>query len=603
MSPRDPDPGPDPATRPERATGSDAATGPEPATGPAQVTDPDSGPEPAAGRNPAGGSAPAAGSEPARPAAGVTLAGWVRPVSRAVPSAARRLDHWARRSTRDTRGRVVLAAVLVLVLAVPTGLGLGLAAVLDGAGSGTSATKVATIGVMAPLSGGSADAGVSVRDAVTLAVEEANRQGAVPGWKLEVAAHDDLARPDGGAAGADLFADDSRVIGVVGPLSSSVAMVSLDRLSSVGIPVISPSNAEPTLTAPESASNTRPYPTYFRLSGTDELLAQVTADYAVNTLGRSRISVVDGGPDYGTITLAERFARHARAAGATVPTVHRVDGASTAGEQVRETAKAIQDEAPDLVYLATGAGFAGELRGALADEGVAVQVMGADGLLDRDYVERSDSAADGDVVADLSVPLSRLPAAGAFVAAYSERFGGPTVGADGLLPDGTSIEPEPEPEPEPAPTASGAPGHATATSASVDPSHTSGSASAADEAGASRSGASEAGTASPSERELEVRRARDAALADLREAAIPPVAAYAYDAARALIRAAAAVLPGRTEVDMATRQALVRAVGAGDFAGVTGQVAFDTKGDVIDPRVVLYSVLGGNFVPLQVDSP
>lgn len=548
MSPRDPDlgPGPDPATRPERATGSDAATGPE----------------------------------PARAAAGVTLAGWVRPVSRAVPSAARRLDHWARRSARDTRGRVILAAVLVLVLAVPAGLGLGLVAVLGGAGSGTSATKVATIGVMAPLSGGSADAGVSVRDAVTLAVEEANRQGAVPGWKLEVAAHDDLARPDGGAAGADLFADDSRVIGVVGPLSSSVAMVSLDGLSSAGIPVISPSNAEPTLTAPETASNTRPYPTYFRLSGTDELLAQVTADYAVNTLGRSRISVVDGGPDYGTITLADRFARHARDAGATVPTVHRVDGASTAGEQVRETAKAIQDEAPDLVYLATGAGFAGELRGALADEGVAVQVMGADGLLDRDYVERSDSAADGDVVADLSVPLSRLPAAGAFVTAYSERFGGPTVGADGLLPDGTSTEPEPEPR------ASGAPGRATA-----------------DEVGASRSGASEAGTASPSERELEVRRARDAALADLREAAIPPVAAYAYDAARALIRAAAAVLPGRTEVDVATRQALVRAVGAGDFAGVTGQVAFDAKGDVIDPRVVLYSVLGGNFVPLQVDSP
>ncbi|ABW11473.1 Extracellular ligand-binding receptor [Parafrankia sp. EAN1pec] len=516
-----------------------------------------------------------------------------------MSSAARRLDHWARRSARDTRGRVILAAVLVLVLAVPAGLGLGLAAVLGGAGSGASATKVATIGVMAPLSGGSADAGVSVRDAVTLAVEEANRQGAVPGWKLEVAAHDDLARPDGGAAGADLFADDSRVIGVVGPLSSSVAMVSLDRLSSAGIPVISPSNAEPTLTAPETASNTRPYPTYFRLSGTDELLAQVTADYAVNTLGRSRISVVDGGPDYGTITLAERFARHARNAGATVPTVHRVDGASTAGEQVRETAKAIQDEAPDLVYLATGADFAGELRGALADEGVAVQVMGADGLLDRDYVERSDSMADGDVVADLSVPLSRLPAAGAFVTAYSERFGGPTVGADGLLPDGTSTEPAPAP----APAASGAPGRATATSASVDPSHTSGSVSAADEAGASRSGASEAGTASPSERELEVRRARDAALADLREAAIPPVAAYAYDAARALIRAAAAVLPGRTEVDVATRQALVRAVGAGDFAGVTGQVAFDTKGDVIDPRVVLYSVLGGNFVPLQVDSP
>jgi ABC-type branched-subunit amino acid transport system substrate-binding protein len=92
--------------------------------------------------------------------------------------------------------------------------------------------------------------------------------------------------------------------------------------------------------------------------------------------------------------------------------------------------------------------------------------------------------------------------------------------------------------------------------------------------------------------ELELRRAE----------AIPAVAAYAYDAARAIIRAAATVLPGRTTVDAATRHDLVTAIGSGSFAGITGSVAFDRWGDTRSPTVVLYTVLGGRFVPLKTEN-
>jgi ABC-type branched-subunit amino acid transport system substrate-binding protein len=81
---------------------------------------------------------------------------------------------------------------------------------------------------------------------------------------------------------------------------------------------------------------------------------------------------------------------------------------------------------------------------------------------------------------------------------------------------------------------------------------------------------------------------------------IPAVAAYAYDAARAVLRAAAAVLPGRITVDGATLTAISARIGSSSFAGITGPVRFDAYGDRRDPSAIVYTVLGERFVPLQV---
>jgi ABC-type branched-subunit amino acid transport system substrate-binding protein len=81
---------------------------------------------------------------------------------------------------------------------------------------------------------------------------------------------------------------------------------------------------------------------------------------------------------------------------------------------------------------------------------------------------------------------------------------------------------------------------------------------------------------------------------------IPALAAYGYDAARALLRAAAAVLPGRLEVDDAARAGVAADIGRSSFAGVTGEVSFDAFGDRRDPRAVIYAVRDGRFVPVVV---
>lgn len=510
---------------------------------------------------------------------------WLRGAAGATPG-------WVGRRRRSPRGRALLAGLLALLIAIPTGLTLGLLTLRDrGAGDGPGGTHgplVLRLGVMAPLSGDLGNIGGAVRNAVTLAVDEANKTEAIPGWKVELVAKDDLARPDGGAAAAETFTEDAAVIGVVGPLSSSVARIAVPILDAGGIPVVSPSNSAPELTAQDEPVGVRkrPYDRYFRLSGTDALQARVGADYAVRTLHRTRIVVIDGGPSYGD-TLAGRFTSDAIGAGAQVLTTYQVQGAGAAGKEVQEVAQGIKALGPDLVYTTTGYGFASALRQRLADEAVTVPLLGTDAMLSARYLDSAGATAEGDAATDLAVPLSRLPTAGAFAADYLKRWG-PVAGGpeQPAVPDKKTDAPSATPSTG-VPTAAGSGDRRGQSRDDHGPDATA--------AGGGTAPAAAGTPAGDGSRGDEPRAATDED-ADM----IPALAAYAYDAARALLRAAAVVLPGRVAVDDATRAAIAGQIARGSFVGVTGEIAFDAFGDRRDPPAVIYTIADRRFVPTVV---
>ncbi|WP_239377421.1 branched-chain amino acid ABC transporter substrate-binding protein [Frankia sp. Cj5] len=484
-----------------------------------------------------------------------------------------------RRGHRVPPTRALVAALVALIVAAGA-VGAAYAVKFSTAPSAGSPSRpqprTATLGLMAPLSGDLASLGGAVRNAVRLAVDEANADAAIPGWKIRLSLQDDLSRPDGGARAAGELAADETVIGVVGPLSSTVAMVAVPTLSAAGIAVVSPSNSRPELTgladataATSATARSRPYPGYFRLSGTDVLAAWTSAEYAVTTMGRRRITVVDGGPGFGT-SLAQRFASDARQLGATVTGIHKVHGSLDDESEVASVVERVRAEAPDLLYVATGFAFAAQLRTELAGQGLAVAVLGSDGLGDPRYPEQAEGAAEGDTVVDLGAPLSELPRAGSFAAAYLHRWGG-----RGNRDAGTRIA-------DPA---------VSATSRALGSGSGLGS-----EAGppAVIRGDGSAVTGDPG---LAV--PPPTAAADV----IPSVAAYAYDAAGVLLRAASSVLPGRPGVNGAARAAVIAALRQGRFVGATGEVGFDAWGDAVAPLVTIYAVRNRAFVVLRVRRP
>ncbi len=77
-----------------------------------------------------------------------------------------------------------------------------------------------------------------------------------------------------------------------------------------------------------------------------------------------------------------------------------------------------------------------------------------------------------------------------------------------------------------------------------------------------------------------------------------PFDAYAYDAAEAIINAVYKVAKdmGVAKVTSpAGRDALIKAVAASDFDGVTGKVSFDNKGDNNNRVITLYKVVNGKW--------
>ncbi|WP_052914939.1 branched-chain amino acid ABC transporter substrate-binding protein [Protofrankia coriariae] len=480
----------------------------------------------------------------------------------------------------------VLAAVVAVTVALVAVLAVALAGGPPAHGPSAARARTATLGLIAPLSADRTPVGAAVRNAVRLAVDEANAQGTIPGWKVRLSVQDDLSRPDGGARAAGTLAADQSLIGVVGPLSSTVAMVALPTLDAAGIAVVSPSNSQPELTGITSsallaspAARGRPYRTYFRLSGTDVLAARDAAEFAVRVIGRQRIAVVDGGPDFGT-SLAQRFATEATRLGAAVTGTHRVDGSADDTTEVEQVARYLRIEAPDLVYVATGQAFAGKLREELAEHGPAVSILGSDGLFDPHYPEQARDTAEGDLVADLGAPLSALPAAGRFAAAYLDRWPAESDSDSAGGGDPRSGEPHGGESGRDAP----------ATGAPAGGGSTGGSPAAAGPAGDGQADGDGHAVVSASPA---VSPAPDVDV-------IPSVAAYAYDAAQALLRAAAGVLPGRDTVDEAARAAIVTAVGQGRFPGVTGDVGFDAWGDPLTSVVTVYEIRRQRFVPVWV---
>jgi branched-chain amino acid transport system substrate-binding protein len=188
----------------------------------------------------------------------------------------------------------------------------------EGSGGGN---KTLTIGVVAPLSGDLSAVGNGIKNGVDLAIKQANAAKTVKGVTLVLDAQDDTAKADVGATVAAKLVAESSVVGVVGPLNSSVAKSVAPVMASANLAIISPSNSGVDLTGrgalATGTTQTRPYKSYFRVCATDDIQGPFAADYAVKDLKVKKVAIVHDKKAYGQ-GLAEAFAKQAKADGATV---------------------------------------------------------------------------------------------------------------------------------------------------------------------------------------------------------------------------------------------------------------------------------------------
>ena len=270
------------------------------------------------------------------------------------------------------------------------------------------------VGVIAPLSGELSALGKGIENSTRLAVDQANEKCAVKGYKLAVQAEDDQKNPQLGAQAATKLASTPGVVGVVSTLNSSVSQSVQPILDQAGILQISPANTNDALTKGEDFETApkRPYKTYFRTCTTDSLQGPYAADYLVEKAGKKNIAIVTDGLTYGE-GLADTFSARAEEKGAEIVTRQKVGEKDTDFSGV---ISAIKPFAPDAVYFGGQYPQAGPFSKQLAGAGLAVPVMGGDGIFDDTFIELGGK--DGDLSTSVGAPTEDLDSAKAFVDAY-----------------------------------------------------------------------------------------------------------------------------------------------------------------------------------------
>ncbi|WP_460399402.1 branched-chain amino acid ABC transporter substrate-binding protein [Actinophytocola sediminis] len=300
----------------------------------------------------------------------------------------------------------------------------------DGERAGCDTSKgTLVIGVIAPLSGAMVAQGRGIENATRLAVDQANEKCVVNGYRLTAQVQDDGMDPKLGAQAATMLAATQDIVGVVSTLNSSVSTSVAPVLDKAGILQISPANTNDQLTKGKDFRENpkRQFKTYFRTCTVDSLQGPFAANYLVETAAKKKIAVVTDGLTYGE-GLAGTFIEQAEEKGATIVTRQQI---APGGKDFAKLIAALKPFEPDAVYIGGHYPEAAPMSAQLAAAGLAIPVMGGDGIFNDAYL--TSGGKNGDLATSVGAPVEDLDSAQAFAKAYEKAGYQEDIGAYGAF--------------------------------------------------------------------------------------------------------------------------------------------------------------------------
>src|SRR5713226_3978505 len=188
-----------------------------------------------------------------------------------------------------------------------------------------AADKSVTIGINLPLTGADAHDAELIKEGALLALDEANAQGGVAGYKINVIVLDDGTATAGqydpaqAATNARKMVADSSIVAAIGPQMSGSGKAMSPILSQGNLAIVTPSSTNPDITDPKFAGQYRPAgkAIYFRTVTTDAFQGPNQANYFADTLRVKSLYVLDDSGAYG-VGIADAFQKQAEKRGIKV---------------------------------------------------------------------------------------------------------------------------------------------------------------------------------------------------------------------------------------------------------------------------------------------
>ncbi|MCX5413259.1 branched-chain amino acid ABC transporter substrate-binding protein [Streptomyces sp. NPDC102402] len=305
----------------------------------------------------------------------------------------------------------------------------------DDKGSSDGGNTTVVIGVDAPLTGDLSALGLGIKNSADLAVKTANKEKTVDGVTFKLVAKDDQAQPSVGQANAQSFINDKEVLGVVGPLNSSVAQSMQKPFNDAKLVQVSPANTGTELTQGDdwkSGTKARPFATYFRTATTDAIQGAFAATYLFETAKVKDIYLIDDQKTYGAGLAASFKETFTKLGGKIVGTDH----VNPEERDFNAVATKVKKSGAKAVYYGGEYPAAGPLSQQIKDAGANIPLMGGDGIYSADFI-KLNKKAEGDLATSVGAPTEKLDTAKKFIADYKtagykeafEAYGGGTYDA------------------------------------------------------------------------------------------------------------------------------------------------------------------------------
>jgi len=313
----------------------------------------------------------------------------------------------------------------VAILVLASGLVLG---------SLSMAAEPLGIGLCAPMSGGAASWGKKAELGTQFAIERINAAGGVvpkcegKARKLKlIEVADDKNDPREGAAIAQRFVDNDKILAMVGPITSTVALAGAPILNKHGLVQLAIGATAPVYSA------AGPYS--FRVVPTDAFQGRYMAEWALSQKEWKRYATIYVNDDYGR-GLNEVFVAAMKELGAA----QRIKVVASEAYLPNDTDFTVQlskikSLRADALFIAghyrEGALIARQSR----ELGLNVQILGTDGIGHPEYIKVAGKAAEGTIYSGYFSLKDKRPYIQQWAAQFKKKYGRDPGLVEGLAND------------------------------------------------------------------------------------------------------------------------------------------------------------------------
>jgi branched-chain amino acid transport system substrate-binding protein len=292
--------------------------------------------------------------------------------------------------------------------------GIGTLLALTAFGGGlVSAQEKAPIlvGHYASITGSEATFGISTDNGLKLAIDEINAAGGVNGRPLKLITYDDQGKAQEAATVVTRLITQDKVVAIIGEVASSRSIAGGQIAQKHGIPMITPSSTNPTVTEIG--------PMISRVCYTDDLQGQTCAQFAAKNLKAKAVAILFNRQQAYSKGLADEFKKAFTKGGGKITTEQSYgDGDADFSAQIG----AIRDSKAEAIFIPGYYTDAANIAIQVRKANVNIPLIGGDGWDSAELAKIGGQAVEGSYFCNHYAPDQGSPEVNDFVAKYKKVY-------------------------------------------------------------------------------------------------------------------------------------------------------------------------------------